>query len=290
MAVVLSQILIFLFWKDAKYGTIANGIILLVALYGWADCAFTKVYQQDVALHLAKKNDTPELVSEEDLDVLPKPVQNYLNYAGVVGKPKIKNFKITFEGEMRDKGKDWFPFTSEQYNFIKSPARLFFMKAKVSSLPTLGYHKYADKEANMRIKLLSFFTVVNIDSPEMFPTETVTFFNDMCLFAPSALIDSRIQWEEIGDLSAKALFTNGDTSISAILYFNEKGQLVNFISNDRYSVSEMKAYPFSTPVKDYKQVNGFNLPSYGEAVWQYPDGDFVYGKFNIKSIEYNIEK
>ena len=124
----------------------------------------------------------------------------------------------------------------------------------------------------------------------MFPTETVTFFNDLCLFAPGALIDERISWETIDGHSVKAYFENNGVTISAVLQFNEKGQLVNFESNDRYAVSEMKKYPFSTPIKDYKNINGYNVPTFGKAIWQYPDGEFVYGKFNLISIEYNIEE
>ena len=55
------------------------------------------------------------------------------------------------------------------------------MKATVCSLPTSEYHKYATKGVSVLIKLLSLFKVVNIDCLEMFPTETVAFFNDMCL-------------------------------------------------------------------------------------------------------------
>jgi len=142
----------------------------------------------------------------------------------------------------------------------------------------------------MRIKLLSLFPVVDIDSPEMFPTETVTYFNDLCLIAPAALIDDRITWETLDDVSAKATFTANNTSVSAILYFNDKGQLVNFVSNDRYSLDEMKAFPFSTPASSYENINGYRLPTYGEAIWHYPDGEFVYGKFNVKYIEYNVSK
>lgn len=46
----------------------------------------------------------------------------------------------------------------------------------------------------------------------------------------------------------------------------------------------MKTFPFSMPIKNYRNMNGYNLPRYGEAVWHYPDDDFVYGKFKIKSI------
>jgi hypothetical protein len=189
---------------------------------------------------------------------------------------------------MREKGKDWFNFSSEQYNFFNAPTRLFFMKAKIRGLAVHGYHSYKKGGASMLIRLLSLFPVVNIRGSELLRTETVTFFNDLCLFAPAALIDERIQWKEIDALSVKATYATNNIGISAILYFNEKGQLVNFISNDRSSVSEMKAYPFSTPAKNYKNFNGYNLASYGEAIWHYPDGEFVYGKFQVTSIEYNI--
>jgi hypothetical protein len=50
----------------------------------------------------------------------------------------------------------------------------------------------------------------------------------------------------------------------------------------------MKQYRFSTPVTDYKNINGINVPTYGEAIWHYPDGEFVYGKFSLKTIHYNL--
>ena len=288
IAVMLSQILIFMHWQNAKFGTIINIIILIVALLTLATLNFENNYRKDVSNNIETTNFNEELIAQKDLDSLPPVIQKYLNYVGVKGKPKIKNMKICFEGEMRDKGGDWFSFTSKQYNFIESPARLFFMKAKINGMPTVGYHVYNKNEASMLIKVLSLFPVINISKNEMYPTETVTYFNDLCLFAPAALIDKKIQWELINSTTVKAIFTNENTTISAILYFNETGQLIDFVSNDRYSISDMKTYPFSTPAKNYKVINGYNLPTYGEAIWHYPDGEFVYGKFNIKSIEFNV--
>lgn len=287
-AVVVSQVLIVFAWTDAKYGTIANGIIFIAATIAFGSQHFENGYRKDVLETLGTTEAIDRPITEKDLEPLPSIVQRYLHYVGAIGKPKVFNVKISFEGEMRDKGKDWFPFTSEQHNFFGNPTRLFFMKAKVKGIPTNGYHSYKKGGASMRIKLLSLFTVAHEDGAQMFPTETVTFFNDLCLFAPAALIDPRITWEVLDDLSVKASFTTNNTVIMATLYFNEQGQLINFISNDRYSVSEMKTYPFSTPTKNYKNINGYNLPTYGEAIWHYPDGEFVYGKFNVKSVEYNV--
>ncbi|MDT7830060.1 hypothetical protein RQM65_15435 [Pricia sp. S334] len=288
VAVVVSQILIFTLWKDAKFGTIANMVILVAAIIGFASYQFESEYREDVTSAIKKFTVESETVTGRDLEHLPTPVKKYLMYVGIVGKPKVGNVRIVFEGEMRDKGKDWFTFTSQQYNFFESPVRLFFMKAKVSGLPTNGYHRYDREGASMLVKVLSLIPAVDLKSKEMYPTETVTFFNDLCLFAPAALIDKRIQWQAIDGLSANATFTTAETTISATLYFNEAGQLINFVSNDRYSIAEMKTFPFSTPASNYKLINGYHLPTYGEAVWHYPDGEFVYGKFNVISVAYNV--
>jgi uncharacterized protein DUF6544 len=291
ISIFISQVLILYFWKDAKYGTLANIIILVVAIIGYAGWSFEKTFKEDVNLRLERTSVIDEnILKEKDLFHLPAPVKSYLRYVGVVNKPQVKNALFIFEGEMRGKNRDWFKFTSEQYNFFDEPERLFFMKAKISGLPTYGYHAYKNREAKMQIKLLSLFPIANILSEELFRAETVTVFNDMCLLAPATLIDDRIKWKPINNTSVKAVFTNQGISISATLYFNEKGQLINFISDDRFDVSDKKQYRFSTPVTNYQKVNGYNLCSYGEAIRHYPEGKFVYGKFYIKNIVYNTDK
>ncbi len=290
IAIVVSQTLIIMYWKEAKFGTIVNLIILISAIIGLATINFKNTYRADVSLAMETTSFNETVITQSDLDSLPRIIQDYLNYVGVIGKPKFNNMNIIFEGEMRDKGKDWFPFVAEQYNFFTNPSRLFFMKANVKGIPTYGYHSYKNKSARMLIKVLSILPVIDINDDKLFPTETVTYFNDLCIFAPAALIDKNIHWEVIDSLSVKTTFTNKDTTISAILYFNEIGQLTNFESNDRHSISEMQNFMFSTPVKNYKNINGYNLPTYGEAIWHYPDGKFTYGKFNLKHIDYNVQE
>ncbi len=288
-AVVTSQILIITVWKDAKFGTIANVLVLLVAIAAFSSQYFESTFSKDVKSNLVKTNiDQTDLLTENDIQLLPLPVQKYLRYCNVLNKPKVKNIKVVFDGEMRDKGKDWFQFRSVQYNFFDEPTRLFFMKGKMYGTTVPGYHCYQNAAASMQIKLFGLFNVVNINGAIMTKAETVTVFNDMCLMSPATLVDKRIEWTAIDSLSAKAIFKNGVNKITAILYFNEQGQLVNFTSDDRYAIGDMKQYRFSTPVKEYEQMDGRNIWKYGETVWHYPDGEFVYGKFTLKSIEYNV--
>ncbi len=284
-SVIISQILIFTVWQDAKFGTIANVIMLAAIILNYGTYRFEKGYQKDVKENLQRTNMLKtDLLTEADLLLLPGPVQRYLKYAGVLNKPKLKNIRIVFKGQMREKGKGFFPFTCEQYNSFDEPTRLFFMKATMKGFTVAGYHRYSNATALMDIRLFGLFPVVKKAGKDMDQAETVTLFNDMCLMAPATLIDKRITWQAIDSNSAKATFTNHAITISAILYFNEQGQLVDFISNDR----DVNHYPFSTPVSNYKNINGINIMTYGEAIWHYPDGKFVYGKFNLKEVEYNV--
>lgn len=288
LAIIISQIVILMSWRDAKFGTIANTLILIAATLSWGSSRFENIYRKDVKECLNRSNTlTVKVLSETDIQHLPLPVQRYLKYTGAINKPKVKNVKVVLEGQMREKGKNFFAITSEQYNFYDDPSRLFFMKGKMFGVTVPGYHKYTKATAVMDIRLFGLFPVVQKKGDVMNKAETVTLFNDMCLLAPATLIDNRIKWQPIDSISTNAVFTNGNISISATLFFNSQGQLVNFISNDRTSVSDMKNYPFSTPVHGYKNINGFNLMSEGDAVWHYSDGDFVYGKFKLKDICYN---
>lgn len=288
-AVILSQVLIILFWQDAKFGTIANIIILLSVIAGYGFWSFENIFNSDVAVRLETSSKIEKnFLTEKDIEHLPSPVQKYLRYAGVINKEKVSNVKIVFDVEMREKGKDWFKATSVQYNFFDEPARLFYMQAKMFGMTVPGYHRYVEAKATMDIRLAGLFPVVKQSGDIMNKTETVTLFNDMCLMAPATLIDKRIKWVPIDSLTTKAIFTNRGISISAILYFNEKGQLINFTSDDRTAISDMKQYRFSTPITDYKNINGRNVLAFGEVIWHYPDGEFVYGKFKLQSIQYNL--
>ncbi len=295
IAVIFSQILIITHWQDAKFGTIVNVLILVVAIFGFFQVAFKRNYKNEVKIGLEESKNMPHAnLTDADIAFLPDLIQKYIRYTGSLNKPIVNNFRVRFSGKIRSREKDvWMPLVSEQYNFIKIPTRLFFLNATMNYLPVAGFHCFKNGIAFMDIRLLSMFKVEYQSGAVMDTSETVTFFNDMCVMAPATLIDDRIEWLEVDQNKVKASFTNDDLKISAWLYFNEKGELVNFVSEDRSAieadgtVAKMK---WSTPLRDYKDINGHRLASYAETIYTYSDGDFTYATFTLKDISYNVLK
>lgn len=282
-AIILSQFLISGSWHDAKFGTIANVIILLFTIVGYATWHFSSKYKREVKTALkSSTSGTESLLTETDIQDLPVAVKKYLHYTGAVGRPKIKNFRIESSGQLRkNEQSPWMPFTSMQYNFLDPSIRMFFLNATMKHLPVAGFHSFKNGNAFMDIRLLSLIKVQYQSGREMGISETVTSFNDMCCMAPATLIDKRIKWLESEGNKVKAEFTSNNITISAWLYFNDNGELVDFISDDRYATDNkvMRRLRWATPLKDYKEFNGHRISSYAEAIYSYPEGDVSYGNF-----------
>ena len=295
-AILISQTMIFLAWSDAKFGTIATVIILVPLVMSIANAlpgSFRNMYRMEAQRGLSRLSGMP-LVSEDDIRHLPGPVQKYLRYAGVLNKPKVQNFRAKFTGQIRRTLKSgWMDFTSQQYNFMDKPTRVFLVESSMFGVPFDGLHCYVDSNAIMQIKVASLFRVVDAEGPTMTKGETVTLFNDMCVMAPAALIDTSIHWESIDSLTTKATYSNKGFTISATLYFDKEGALIDFSSDDRYLSADgitYKRYRWSTPMKNYKDFGGRRVATQAELIWDTPGGKFVYGKFDLLEIEYNCRE
>lgn len=235
-----------------------------------------------------------QILTEEDINHLPVIVQKYLKYVGVIGKEKVNNLRTVTEIYMDlGAGKGWSNMNAVEYNFFdNNPSRFVFMKFKIKGIRVVGLDSYADGNGRMLMKPLGLLTVVDAKGHEMdnSSAEAMLLLN-MCTAAPATLIDNRIKWSYISPTSVKATFNDKGSVVSGILDFSEKGELVNFSTEDKYyspTGDSYKKIRWSTPVKNYKEIKGLKLPTYGEAIWHFPEGDSCYGKLTLKKIDYNL--
>ena len=237
---------------------------------------------------------TESVLTEQEITHLPACVRKYLRYTGAVGKSKIQNMYIEFDAEMyRKPGDKPMKSLSVQYNFYGNYSRLFLMKASKVGIPFRALHIYKNEQASFQVKVAELFKVVDISGEELTKAETVTLLNDMCIFAPGSLSDKRLTWSEQDSLSARVTLTNGKYGVSAELLFNEAGELINFVSYDRPALQDdgtMKQVRWTTPVADYQELEGRMVPTFGKTIWHYPEGDFTYGVFRLRSVKYNVSE
>lgn len=294
VALVVSQAVILSAWRDAWAGTLANAVLLLVVAHGWFTAgprSFQAQFDRDAASGLARAGDAAA-VTDHDLEPLPAPVQRYLRAAGVVGQPRVRNYRLRFTGRIRSApGAPWMPFEAQQQSFADQPARLFLMRARMSGLPVEVFHRLVEGRATMQVRLLGAIPMADARGDAMDRSETVTLFNDMCLLAPGTLLDPGIRWQPIDARSARAHFTNGAHTVSAVLEFGEDGLLADFVSDDRSRASpDGKSFTrlrFSTPVRNYRAFGPLRLAAFGEARWRLPEGEFTYGEFELQEIRFN---
>lgn len=239
------------------------------------------------------KSHPKQSLTEADLASLPAAVARYIRLSGAVGQPRVHNFRATFHGDIRSGPQArWMPFTGEQHSTIAPASRLFLMDASMFAVPIEAFHRYVGTAATMKVKVLSLLSMVDAAGPAMNQGETVTMFNDMCIFAPGALAGSSIEWLHSDVSTVRAAFRNGGNTIQADLIFNDAGELINFVSDDRSAGStDGKSFVKSrwwTPVSDYRAFGAHRLASRGEGQWDNPSGRFTYVRLAVDRVDYNV--
>ncbi len=230
-AIILSQVLIILNWTDAKFGTILNIFLLIIIIPGIGNYYFTQKTRVEIREMNAEFLASEEMeISKTDLQGLPPIVQKWMNWSGVTGRKGIRSVHLFQEGEMRTKpGGKWMPFTAEEYFNIDKPS--FLWKTRVKMIPGIylsGRDKLKDGKGAMLIKLMSLFPVVEEKDNEKINSGTmIRYLGEICWFPTAALSDD-IEWRELDDLSAEAIFHQNGKSVSGIFHFSSEGELAFF--------------------------------------------------------------
>jgi hypothetical protein len=295
-AVVLSQVMISQSWGDAKFGTLMNVVIALPLLLLAVDArqaSFRSRFTRDRGMLLARPVRPSPVVTVQDLADLPPLMRVYVQRAGAVGRPRVRNMRVQFDARMRSSATAaWMQATATQYEFFDPPARLFYMNATRAGVPLDIFHRYVDSAATFQVRIASLFPMMDRSGPVLTRAETVTLMNDIVVMAPAAVLDLPFTWQTDGERSVRATFTNAGNTVSARLSFDAAGDLVGFLSNDRTQedANGSENVPWSTPISGYRDVDGVRIGSIGEANWVPASGEWTYGRFTIRSIAYNVDK
>lgn len=231
-----------------------------------------------------------QLVTTDMLNGLPAPVQRYMAYTGVVGTPWIDTVRLKQVGKFRlGLDRPWMPLSAEEFYTTDPPSLIWNARFKVARLPILrAKDRYESGHGHMYGKLAGIFTVFDVTGEKLDQATMIRYLNEIMWF-PTAFLGENISWEEADDHSAQVTFSDRGKSVSARMFFDEAGRLTNFTTlRYREIDGEFSLDPWSTPILDYGERAGLNLPTRGQAVWNLESGDLTYADLEISDVEFNF--
>lgn len=289
-ALIISQTLIFIFWKVAKMGTVANLIILIPLIIATASWQMKRTYTAEVKQMLPQPGSANNtILTQQMLTPLPPVVQKWLRRSGVVGRENIQQISLQQTGEMMTKQNgSLIPFTAEQYFTTDKPS--FNWRTTIRPSPVLlmtGRDKYENGKGHMLIKAYSLFPVVNAKGKEIDQGSMLRYLAEICWF-PSAALSKHIHWEAVDSVSAKATMSYGGITASGVFIFNNDGDMLSFEADRYYVVNKNTTLEkWLISCKSYTVFNDIRIPSQCEVTWKLKAGDYTWLKVTITGIVYN---
>lgn len=245
----------------------------------------SKLMREVAGAGLPERPNQLTVISDADLAPHPEPVQRYLRFMGVVGRPRNWSFRIAWNGRFRTKpDQDWMDIEAHQYNTRLDLARFFYMSLRMKGISVMGRDTLFKGKGRMLIKPLDLFTVADGQGAEYDIGELVTYLNDGIFFAPSMLLGPETRWEPVDENSFDVSLTDRGISVKARVYLDEKGAPKDFSTTDRFysdpdDPKHLVRAQWNTPVSGWTVIEGRAIPMAGQAIWQLPGGPFTYAEF-----------
>jgi hypothetical protein len=246
-----------------------------------------RISAEATGLLAANRDTTPDIVAEDELAGLPEPVQRWLRWAGVVGRPRAATVRLLQEGEFRlGEERSWMPYTAEQH-FTTDPHGVI-CRASFRMAPLLSIHGrdlYRDGIGDIDMRALSLIPVAHKHGGMLDQGALLRYLGEIIWF-PSAALRPYMTWEAVDASASRATMAYGNVIASATFFFDEQGRPVNLLAvrnNDARGKPEL----WSIPMTDHGEFDGICVPVAGAGKWTYETGDFTYIHWRVTDIQYN---
>jgi hypothetical protein len=262
---------------------IVVAVVIAVILLGLRNFD-RQVKQETITLLDSAQPQSDDVITEADLAGLPAPVQRYLRFAGVVGKRPIRSARVVQRGGFRlAQDRDWLPFTAQETYTTDPPGFIWQARMSMFGLPILVVRDhYREGEGRILAKIGGLATMADDRADE---ASLMRYFNEM-MWLPTAFLADNVQWEAIDDRTARATFTDQGMAATAVFYFGDDGEIVNFEA-DRLSSATGEIERWVTPIEAYGEFQGFRVPVSGQGTWKLDGGDFTYIDLHIIDAVYD---
>ena len=229
-----------------------------------------------------------EILNEEMIQDLPLQVKQFYRYIGYIGRRQSTQMRMYCRGA--DFIMDIKTNQLIKINYIEEvfaqPTRFAFIDARLYGIPFQGLDQYTEGKGSMKGVIAKMIQLFNVTGKKMDEAALATWLCE-AIFLPKAMLNEKIQWQQMDDNRLKAIIEDGDLTVSATYEFDKEGRLMN-ATTDHRGITERDGS--LTPTRwritfgQYEKFKDYYLPRSIKAMWQQDDGDFVY--FNSHEADY----
>ena len=275
-------------------------LVVIAAILVWFNISYSPVknqFQNDINTLISTNQleETGDAFTENDFLHLPVIVQKYIESCGYIGTPKMSYMKMEYYDVAFMQGRNGLALNIDYqlYNFVNEPCRMALIDSSMFGIPFEGYDYYQNGKGGMKGVIAKTITLFNQTGTDMDKACLVTFLSES-MFAPSILLQDYIALEEITEHEIRATISFDGVTASGIFTFNEQHEMVSFTTNDRSVIGTdgaVEYVPWSALCSEYQFANsGIKYPTKMQAVWNYPDEDFVYFDGVLSEVSYDYSQ
>lgn len=226
-------------------------------------------------------------VDFRELEGLPAPVQRYFRAVLQDGAPLVTAVEVAHAGtfNLGKNGGRWRPFTSTQRMTTRRPG--FVWSGRVGLLPGLSirvHDAYVAGQGLLHATLPGLVTLSRMHgTPEVAEGELMRYLAEAAWYPTALLPAAGVRWEAVDGQSARAILSDGGTTITLLFSFGED-HLVTSVKADargRTVGTQVIPTPWEGRWSNYQLRDGMRVPLDGEVAWLLPQGRQPYWRGRI---------
>jgi hypothetical protein len=288
VGIIISQALIFTYWSEAKYGTIANVILLLPVLAAFGADRFSAAVERDRSALLAAAQEARPPV--RDPNGLPPPVRRWLSACGVMDRSEpIRTVFLTQHLRMRltPEQQTWYDGEASQLFSLEPPAFSWAVRVTMNPLVTVyGQDVLMAREAELQMGLYGLWPVSQVsDNPKIDEAALQRYLAEITWF-PSAALSPYIEWESVDRRRARATITVGGLAAEGLFEFDEGGRFVRFTTERYRDPASGERTTWIAEADEYGEFGGITVPTRMHATWKLPEGDWTWVHIEVTDLRY----
>lgn len=221
---------------------------------------------------------------------LPPPIQRHLQYAIGDAAPDIRAARLRHDGLFRTSpGASWRPIDGREYFTTATPG--FVWHARLRAAPGIwidARDALLHERGHMLVKLLGTIPLADARGSEIDQGATLRWLAEAPWF-PYALIAPCVRWTPLDDRTAAATISYEGPPARAVFEVDDDGRIARLRAERYRDLGGGRAAltRWGGDYLDYREFDGFRVPTQVEVGWELDTGWFAYARFHVRAVDYN---